>query len=184
MARGTLPPGWRKTAKYSVAIEMYDRERYVTITGFALEGAPRTIEDRTTEVAALHARVAAVIDYGNGHTALEACPPETALSDDTLLEQARAARNGAKFAALWAGDTSGHGRDDSAADIALASLLAFWTDRNPDRMDRLFRRSALMRAKWDERRGAQTYGERTIAAAISACSETYGSERAGGSDPG
>ncbi|MBK8753790.1 MAG: hypothetical protein IPL99_20025 [Candidatus Competibacteraceae bacterium] len=33
-------------------------------------------------------------------------------------------------------------------------------------MDRLFRQSDLMRPKWDERRGEQTYGERTLAAAI------------------
>jgi hypothetical protein len=33
-------------------------------------------------------------------------------------------------------------------------------------MDRLFCRSGLMRAKWDKRHGAQTYGEGTIAKAI------------------
>ena len=33
-------------------------------------------------------------------------------------------------------------------------------------MDRLFRQTGLMRAKWDDARGAETYGERTISKAI------------------
>jgi primase-polymerase (primpol)-like protein len=32
--------------------------------------------------------------------------------------------------------------------IDLYGLLAFWTNRDAERMDRLFRRSALMRQKW------------------------------------
>ena len=38
-------------------------------------------------------------------------------------------------------------------------------------MDQLFRQSGLFRTKWDERRGALTYGEKTIATAIRG---TYG----------
>ena len=33
-------------------------------------------------------------------------------------------------------------------------------------MDQLFRQSGLFRTKWDELRGAETYGEKTIATAI------------------
>src|ERR1041385_2785375 len=40
-------------------------------------------------------------------------------------------------------------------------------------MNRLFRQSALMRPKWDERRGERTYGERTIEHAIAQCRDTY-----------
>jgi hypothetical protein len=40
-------------------------------------------------------------------------------------------------------------------------------------MNRLFRQSALMRPKWDERRGERTYGERTIERAISQCRDSY-----------
>ncbi|MBL8247994.1 MAG: DUF927 domain-containing protein, partial [Candidatus Competibacter sp.] len=60
-----------------------------------------------------------------------------------------------------------HNGDHSAADLALLNLLAFWTGKDTARMDQLFRQSGLMRPKWDERRGEQTYGERTIASAIS-----------------
>ncbi len=172
IARGALPDGWRNTKKYPIRIEMYDTGRFLTITGHRLE-SPATIEERTAELAALHARVATVIGSENNGRPSET--PTIIPDDAELLDRARAARNGAKFSALWAGDTSAHGGDDSAADMALCSLLAFWTGRDTARMDRLFRQSGLMRAKWDKRRGAtQTYGERTITAALRACGETYG----------
>src|SRR5262249_7028533 len=39
--------------------------------------------------------------------------------------------------------------------------------------DRLFRQSGLMRDKWDEQRGAQTYGARTIAEALARQEQHY-----------
>lgn len=85
-----------------------------------------------------------------------------ALADEEVLARARAARNGAKLAALYdAGDTAPYGGDDSAADLALCALLAFWT-RDPRQLDRLFRRSSLYRPKWER----ADYRERTIARAL------------------
>jgi Protein of unknown function (DUF3987) len=184
--RGTLPPGWRKTAKYAVSIEVYDHSRYLTITGHHLEGTPETIEARAAEMATLHARVAAAITgSSNGHQPMLAAAPTGSnghlVPDDDLLDKARAAHNGAKFVALFDhGDTSAHGGDDSAADLALCNLLAFWTGRDATRMDQLFRQSGLMREKWDQRHGAQTYGARTLARAIADCRETYGTDPHGG----
>ncbi len=54
----------------------------------------------------------------------------------------------------------------SEADLALCSILAFWTGKDSEWIDRLFRKSGLMRGKWDEYRGDQTYGQLTIAKAI------------------
>ena len=88
--------------------------------------------------------------------------------DARLLERAHAARNGPKFAALWRGDVSAY-PSHSEADQALCNLLAWWTGGDAARVDGLFRRSGLMRGKWDERRGEPTYGERTIATAIAGC---------------
>jgi primase-polymerase (primpol)-like protein len=63
--------------------------------------------------------------------------------------------------ALYSGDRAGRGR--SEADMALCAHLA-WYSKDPDQIDRLFRRSGLMRDKWDERHFAdgRTYGEVTI----------------------
>ena len=97
----------------------------------------------------------------------------TTLSDAEVLAAAMRARNGDAFAQLWAGDTSRYNGDDSAADLGLTNYLAFYTQRDPDQMDRLFRQSGLYRDKWDSRRRDSTYGADTIARAIRDCRDTY-----------
>src|SRR5439155_14668907 len=64
----------------------------------------------------------------------------------------------------------------SEADMALCVKLASWTQKNPHQIDRLFRQSKLMRPKWDDRRGDQTYGQITIEKAIAACTQVYALE--------
>lgn len=98
--------------------------------------------------------------------------------DAALVERACAARDNGRFRRLWQGDITMHGDDHSAADQALTNRLAFWTGRDPARMDRLFRASGLFREKWDERRGDRTYGQRTIQLAIADCADTYRPRRA------
>lgn len=76
--------------------------------------------------------------------------------DDELIQRALAApgsvaaRMGGKtsFADLW------HGRvqQNSESDLALASHLAFWTGCDVERIERLMRRSGLVREKWNEHR--------------------------------
>jgi hypothetical protein len=99
--------------------------------------------------------------------------PTAEIPDDDVIALCRRARNAAKFADLFdAGDTSGYGGDVSRADLALVSYMAFYT-QDPDQLDRLYRRSPLMRPKWDERRGTRTYGRRTIDKALEGVRETY-----------
>lgn len=45
-------------------------------------------------------------------------------------------------------------------------MLARHAGPHPEQIDRLFRASAMLRPKWDEQRGAHTYGELTIAKAL------------------
>ncbi len=83
-------------------------------------------------------------------------------SDKELVECACQAGNGAKFNLLWSGNADAYS-NLAEADLVLCNLLAFWTVGDPKRIDRLFRRSALMRPEWNERQGERTYGERVIA---------------------
>lgn len=94
------------------------------------------------------------------------------LEDEEIIKMATAASNGLKFNQLWSGDISGY-KSHSEADLALCQILAFWSGNNPDQIDRLFRQSGLYRHKWDENRGSQTYGEKTIVKAIKRTTETY-----------
>jgi putative DNA primase/helicase len=63
-----------------------------------------------------------------------------------MLERVFAAKNGADVERLWSGDWTGYG-SHSEADLALVAHLEFWTGGDPDRIDRLFRASRLMRDK-------------------------------------
>jgi putative DNA primase/helicase len=72
-------------------------------------------------------------------------------TDDDLLNAAVAnERNGDEFLALWRGDLTAYGNDHSRADMALLRHLAFWTNYDAARVDRLFRQSNLMRDKWEQ----------------------------------
>lgn len=94
------------------------------------------------------------------------------ISDTELIEKAKNAANGMKFAELWDGELSGY-KSQSEADQALCNLLAFWTGRDASRIDALFRQSGLMRPKWDRKQSGTTYGAITIQNAIANCKEVY-----------
>ncbi|MBQ6488262.1 MAG: hypothetical protein IJI75_03440 [Solobacterium sp.] len=80
------------------------------------------------------------------------------------------AYNGSK----WIKNSTGE-IDQSMYDEALCCLLAFWTGGHRDMIDAVFRRSALMREKWDRRDyNGLTYGDRTISAAIAKCENFFG----------
>lgn len=165
LVQSTLPPGGRKKG----GVELYDQARFFTMTGLHVARTPPTIEPRQEAVARLHRQVFGV----SVPSPQQVRSPAPALLEDTaILDKARAAKNGAKFAALWEGDTSHHDHDESSADLALCEILAFWT-QDPTQIDRLFRHSGLMRDKWDAQRGEQTYGTRTIAKALALQRERY-----------
>lgn len=92
---------------------------------------------------------------------------------ENRLRAARRAKNGEKFVKLYDnGDTSDNNNDDSAADLALCVMLSFWFNADPEMIDTAFRKSKLYRPKWDERHGAETYGEMTIRKAVEGTSDT------------
>ena len=147
--------------RHPQGIGVFQTGRWCYFTGDHVAGTPTTIEERQAELDEVLAHF-----LPDGQTAL--CPNGTrvvvpvALDDQAVLEKARTAKNGAghRFEALWNGDTSAYDDDDSRADLALCSMLAWWTNRDPDRVDRMFRASALMRDKWNR----DDYLERTIGA--------------------
>lgn len=103
-------------------------------------------------------------------------PVAAELDDLELIELMKRGKNGARFSALWAGDTSVHGGDDSAADMDLCGIIAWYTNKDAERIDRIFRQSNLMRGKWDEMHGAATYGQITIAEAVRTTQGGYSPE--------
>lgn len=155
--------------------EVYDRDRFFTVTGQPVPDTPAEVEDRQAALDALCIRLwpKKRSPHLNGTVASAGFSGD----DEALIQRAGAAKNGDRFKTLWAGDTSLHADDHSGADQALCNLLAFWTGKDAARMDRLFRRSGLFREKWDEKRGEHTYGQKTIDCAIADCTETFSPRR-------
>lgn len=163
-AMGVLPE-----AKKTKHVEMYDRERYFTFTGDVLEPA-KPIRACQEALDALYARIST---KGPQEAPKELRKPApVALEDAALLEKARKSGNGAKFRRLHdEGDLSDHNGNHSSADFSLLRMLAFWTSRDPARMERMFDVSALgQRAKWKNR---PDYRSRTIENAISETAHVY-----------
>jgi len=167
LIRAALPDGRNRRDR----IEMYDHERYFTVTGRHLEDTPRTIEPRQEQLLALRRR-----SLGEPPSATGQKTPhpqiDTELSDQEIIEKATEAKNGEKFQHLWNGDKSDYG-SASEADQALCSLLAFWTGPDPHRINSLFRQSGLYREKWDR----ADYRDRTIRKALEGRTEFYWAER-------
>lgn len=169
--RGKLPGPGRKKGN----IELYDTGRYFTMTGVRVEGTPAGIADGQAAIdatllgfqrrtsgglleptlpkAARKATSRAQASDANSPSDT-AEPPLTDEDLNTWLEDP-------EFAALWRGDAAKY-PSQSEADLRLCGMIGRKVAHDPGRIDAIFRRSGLFRAKWDERRGEQTYGEKTV----------------------
>ena len=163
---------------HAPTIELYDRERFTTITTHHIRGTPFLIAENQQEIEALYhefhslptVRPSRRESTRRGVARAEAQPKRP---DDEVLEQAMNAKNGAAFRELWEGQWQSNPRyasqgrpDASKADWQLVRYLLYWTGNDPVQADRLFRQSVLMRDKWDERVNSggvgHSYGEVTI----------------------
>lgn len=159
LIKGKLSGKGRRTGQ----IEIYDSGRYFTVTGKHVSGTPLSIQNRQEALEGLEAELFPVVSSPR-----TVVVTHVDLSDEQIIERATNARNGDRFARLWAGDASDYGNDHSRADLALCRILAFWCGDDCERIDRLFRRSGLMREKWDRRTGDSVYGALTIRTAVTA----------------
>jgi len=171
-------PGTRSRKKGS-NVEIYSSARFFTITGNVLDGSLNAIMERQDVLDKIYK------DMFNSND--KPVPPNTAkasissldMSDQEIISRAMTAANNEKFSDLWAGRWDKHFSSQSEADESLCFMLTFWTRKDAKQIDRLFRASGLYREKWDEMRGEQTYGQRTIAAALINQQEVYQADRTG-----
>lgn len=102
-------------------------------------------------------------------------PISNPLSIEEIINKMYASSKGVQIKHLMEGNIEGYD-SNSEADMSLCNFLAFWTSKDPDKMDAIFRKSKLMRSKWDEKRGAKTYGQSTIEKAIQDTPNVYTGE--------
>lgn len=166
ICEGKLPEGKRRKR----GVETYDSGRFFAFTGNTIRNIP--IQNREEEIKPLWEKYVKdaeptfkndfIDTYKNNNNYVE-----LTLDDEEIIEAALSSAQGGAFYNYYkCGDLSQNENDHSKADLAFCNMLAFWTNKDPMKMDRIFRKSALMRDKWDEKRGTNTYGEITIQEAI------------------
>jgi len=168
--RGTVPQHGCKNGTHG--LEFYTEKRFVALTGTNATGTVNI--DWTAHLSQFVPQYFPVLTLANADGPIgwttEPLPDWRGPTDDDeliarmLRQRASAAASfGAKasFAELWNADAAALARalpdttgarpyDASSADFSLALHLAWWTGGNCERIERLMRRSALVRDKWDQ----------------------------------
>ncbi len=156
ICKGEIPRAIKKSG-----IEIYTTGRFFTVTGNQLKDCSGGINQRTDELKQIF------LQYSD----------KTTHSDriEAILTKISQSQDVDKFNRLFAGQWEGDYPSQSEADLAFCSKLAFWTGKDAFNMDAIFRRSKLMREKWDEKHygDGRTYGQAVVQTAVDGCTETY-----------
>lgn len=172
ICKGGLPEGNRRRGQ----VEMYSEGRYFIMTGNQYNAKYSEIVDCTERVKVLHSKYLPDLTPA---TIKDTQFVRLELNDTDIIDRARSCKTGRVFQLLYEGAWQGLFNSQSEADLALCGQLAFWCQKDEVQIDRIFRSSGLMRNKWDEKRGDDTYGQKTIAKAIATCAEVYTPQRGG-----
>lgn len=184
--KGRLSSGGRKKGIY----EIYQTGRYATVTGHVVDGLPQTIEPRQQELESFYNDVFGTLFESKSDPTKEPKTTDNKLShqetasDDVekIINTIRNSKSGDRFNQLMNGDwqeirtVSGNKyASQSEADLALLGILAFYTGRNADLMESIFRQSGLFRDKCDEkhRSDGATYLDISIETATNGCDNVY-----------
>lgn len=156
-------------------VEVYSPDvtgKFLTLTGKAIHGTD--VCERSSQLQVVLDRYMRRPDADVTVQAVTA--PGRYLSDESVYTKASKSKQAEKFTALWNGEIP-DGKSPSEADMALAEILAFWCGGDTEQMDRLFRRSGLMRDKWDRVQSGSTYGMITLTKAVKKCTALYEAEQ-------
>ena len=155
ICRGHLPDGKDKRRRAG-DIEMYDSGRFFALTGRVVRSeTARTIIDGTDAVQKLYVKYLEHAPQG-GYTV------DVQASDQQVIESLFHGKRGRENSILWGGEWESFYTSQSEADLALCNAIAVRCGNDPVQVDRIFRQSGLYRPKWDEKRGGQTYGQKTV----------------------
>ena len=146
ICKGQLPNGQRRKNN----VEMYSSGRYFAMTGNIYNTEYKDISECTEQIKPLHRKY---LGEQTQKFSYDSNFERIYLSNDDILQKARDSKNGSLFQLLYNGNWEGVYKSQSEADLAFCNLLAFWTQKDYQQIDSLFRQSGLMRKKWDRRIG-------------------------------
>lgn len=156
--------------KHTLPYELYTSGRFFTVTQ-KVWGEEKEVRNITPdEVIALLGIIGYPWKKSEAGKVYEPSDLMT-LDDASVLDKMFDSKNGNKIYALYNGEISIYNNDDSSADMALCSHLAFWTGRNASQINRIWSNSPLgQRSKTQDR---EDYRDRTIEKAVLGCKEIY-----------
>lgn len=167
---GEVPKSFKNT---ELGIEVYNRARFCALTGNAIQPLEPTEEQESLDYICEK--------YGPRKKAREVKTPKPAVpleplkteplsdEDEDIIHRASRMRyGGQRFSDLYAGRWQDHYGSQSEADLSFCNTLAFWCNRDPRAMNRIFCSSKLFRDKWLR----EDYRTDTINTAINSCKET------------
>lgn len=99
--------------------------------------------------------------------------------EDSITDVMFSGKSGQRLKKLYDGDWKGYYQSQSEADMAFCNALAFYTAKDAQQMDMIFRKSGLYRSKWDSIRYADgsTYGDVVIDKAIKDTADVFERKR-------
>lgn len=155
VGKGKIPRDRKFT---TLDAEMYSSAIFFTFTGDLVPGCPQDI--REVDISKLYNELEQMDDANK--------------QLDALFKRIRKSKDDTFFA-LYEGKWQESYPSQSEADLALCNKLAFWTGKDPAFMELLFRKSGLMRSKWDEKHfsDGKTYGQSLIEKAMESCADVY-----------
>jgi len=176
IGRGKLPG--KDFNNHDAGVEMYTGARFFVMTGNLCTEFVG-IEDITESVKPYYEKYCTKSKKEPDSGAKQLPLSEHSMTAQEIIDRAERSKQGQKFTALFSGDTSGY-NSNSEADMAFCNMLAFWCQGNTQLMDEIFRKSGLMRDKWDRKQSGTTYGALTLQKAVEGITDTYtGHEQAG-----
>ena len=163
ICRGTLPFSGKKRGDH----EIYTQGRFFVMTGDIIdENTSPYIEERQEAIDAfIDEYIKSEPKFNNDSLIVQ----KSALSPEEIIKNLS---KDAKAKALFDGDMLAY-PSHSEADGALCMKLAFYCQKDPVLMDKIYRMSGLMRDKWDSPRDNSTYGKKLIQDCITIQKDSY-----------
>lgn len=171
--KGNLPQSVMGTGRKNTqhGLEIYSYGRYFTFTGNRENS--NEVYERTDELAEVFEKYFDDSDIKDRVNLADFENDDIKHSNEQLWEMMYRSKAGDEIRSLYNGNLIND--DHSSSDLTMCNHLAFWTGKSANRMDAMMRESGLMRDKWDvihHTDTGETYGERTIAMAISSTPTT------------
>lgn len=157
-------------------VEMYTDGRFFAITGNFFGSNNEVNEIPKTQMEFLYSRYLENEKVTQGNFSNQ-WQDGNDLSVQEILQTALNSSTGSRIKLFLDGGWEKLYSSQSEADMAFANDLAFWTAGDFQKMDEIFRMSALMRDKYDQRRGKTTYGIGLLNKAISESTNHYSGKK-------